>query len=229
MAPSSTTKVRRRPVTTADLQAATRQFWRRTKVLDLHLIGENFISHVVATSGGKHILSRGPRGLRLPIEIWYMIIELLKNDSSNPGWGSRWVRSYPLDGSKVRVSFPLWRQPQSSDTSSARCQHHQFGSRDKITTHDTPSIGQDKVARARDHWPERESSLVPQDIDIPIVLPSPAAIPSRDGPTTNGRPRVDSQPTDPPARAGKPFDPIIPCLFVMVHRTGFRRSQVKSI
>ncbi|KAK4209747.1 hypothetical protein QBC37DRAFT_377736 [Rhypophila decipiens] len=230
MAPSSTTTVR--PATTADLKAAKCQVWKGVQFLNLRLIGANFISHLVATSGGRHILSRGPRGVRLPIEIWYIIIEFLKGDLSYPGrvyrWvrnsptgssrvsfglfgGNRLVRTYPLDWSKVRVSFtlPSPRQPQFSSTRSLRLHNHQFGSRDKITSHDTPSISQDKVARARDSWSKLKSSSVPQDIDVPIVLPSPAAIPS--------------QPTDAPARAGEPFDPIIPCLFVMVDQNIFRR------
>ncbi|KAM7211824.1 hypothetical protein V8F06_012797 [Rhypophila decipiens] len=248
MAPSSTTTVR--PATTADLKAAKCQVWKGVQFLNLRLIGANFISHLVATSGGKHILSRGPRGVRLPIEIWYIIIEFLKSDLSYPGrvyrWvrtsptdssrvsfalcgGNRLVRTYPLDWSKVRVSFtlPSPREPQSSLTRSLRLHNHQFGSRDKITLHDTPSISQDKVARARDTWSKFKSSSVPQDINVPIVLPSPSAIPSRDGAITNRRPRqqqIDSQPTDAPARAGEPFDPIIPCLFVMVDQNIFSRA-----
>ncbi|KAK4207281.1 hypothetical protein QBC37DRAFT_456071 [Rhypophila decipiens] len=84
-----------RPATAADLEAAGLELWQGLQLLDLTLVGENFLSHLVATSGGKHIHARGPRGLEgseppkqillrqnlppAPIEDWILL------DAANAG------------------------------------------------------------------------------------------------------------------------------------------------
>ncbi|KAM7211819.1 hypothetical protein V8F06_012792 [Rhypophila decipiens] len=75
-----------RPATVDDLTSEGSTFTRALHLLDLNRLGLNFFTHLLAGGGSRDIRAHGPKGVRLPIELWNMILDPLKQDLDDPNY-----------------------------------------------------------------------------------------------------------------------------------------------
>ncbi|KAK4207277.1 hypothetical protein QBC37DRAFT_406350 [Rhypophila decipiens] len=89
-----------RPATVGDPNSEKSNLTTCLHLLDLTRVGENFLSHLIATTGSRGIRAHGPKGLGLPLELWHMIIQLLKQDSNLNSGEYCFVKASPYPASE---------------------------------------------------------------------------------------------------------------------------------
>ncbi|KAM7184580.1 hypothetical protein V8F33_012916 [Rhypophila sp. PSN 637] len=75
-----------RPATIDDLTSEGSTLTHALHLLDLNGLGLNAFSHLLAGRGSRHVRAHGSKGVTLPIELWDMILDLLKQDIGAPDY-----------------------------------------------------------------------------------------------------------------------------------------------